>query len=98
MAQFRVYRLPGGPLVLDLQCDLIDTGTRVVVPLIPVAEGPKPLTRLEPVFEIDGAPHALHTAEMAAVRSALMRDPPVADLADQDYAIRRALDTVFSGF
>ncbi len=98
MAQFHVYLLPGGPLVLDLQSDLIETGTRVVAPLIPVSEGPRPLTRLEPVFELGGAPHALHTAEMAAVRTTLLRDPPVADLTDQDYAIRRALDMVFSGF
>ena len=98
MVQFRVHRLPGGPLVLDLQSDLIDAGTRVVAPLIAVAEGPKPLTRLEPVFEIDGAPHALHTAEMAAVPSALLRAAPVADLTDRDYEMRRALDMVFSGF
>ena len=29
MAQFQVYRVPGGRLVLDLQTDLIETGTRV---------------------------------------------------------------------
>jgi toxin CcdB len=98
MAQFHVYPLPGGPLVLDLQCELVDTGTRVVAPLIPVGEGPKPLTRLEPVFEIGGASYALHTAELAAVRSALLPSEPVADLTNQDYAIRRALDMVFSGF
>jgi toxin CcdB len=98
MAQFHVYRVPGGRLVLDLQTDLIETGTRVVAPLVPAASGPKPIGRLEPVFEIEGAAHVLHTAEMAAIPSALLKAPPVADLSRFDYEIRGALDMVFSGF
>ena len=90
MAQFHVYRVPGGRLVLDLQTDLIETGTRVVTP--------KAIGRLEPVFEIEGATHVLHTAEMAAIPSALLKVPPVADLSRFDYEIRGALDMVFSGF
>ena len=58
MAQFHVYRLPAGPLVVDLQSDLISTGTRVVAPLLPISEGLSPLTRLEPIFEIEGERHA----------------------------------------
>lgn len=98
MAQFQVYRVPGGWLVLDLQTDLIETGTRVVAPLIPAASGPKAIGRLEPVFEIEGAAHVLHTAEMAAIPSALLKAPPAADLSRFDYEIRAALDMVFSGF
>ena len=98
MAQFQVYRVAGARLVLDLQTDLIDTGSRVVAPLMPVSDGPKALTRLEPVFEIDGQPHVLHTAEMAAVPSALTKGQLVADLSTFDYEIRGALDMVFSGF
>ena len=98
MAQFHVYRLAGSRLVLDLQTDLIDTGTRVVAPLFPVSDSPKPIGRLEPVFEINGEPHALHTAELAAITSTLIKGPPVADLSDRDYEIRSALDMVFSGF
>jgi len=78
--------------------DLIDTGTRVVAPLFPVSDGPKPIGRLEPVFEIDGEPYVLHTAELAAIPSTLIKAPPVADLSGQDYEIRSALDMVFSGF
>ena len=73
MAQFQVYRLGGGQLVLDLQTDLINTGSRVVAPLIVVSTGPKVIGRLEPVFEINGEDHALHTAEMAAIPSGLLR-------------------------
>lgn len=98
MAQFRVYRLAGSRLVLDLQTDLIDTGTRVVAPLLPIAESPKPIARLEPVLEIDGRLHVLHTAEMAAIPSSLIRGPSVADFSSRDYEIRTALDMVFSGF
>jgi toxin CcdB len=98
MAQFQVYRLAGGRLVLDLQTDLIDTGSRVVAPLIVVSTGPKVIGRLEPVFEVNGEDHALHTAEMAAIPSGLLRGQPIADLSGSDYEIREALDMVFSGF
>ncbi|MDU8913412.1 CcdB family protein [Aestuariicoccus sp. MJ-SS9] len=98
MAQFQVYRVAGGRLVLDLQTDLIDTGSRVVAPLVPVSDGPRVIGRLEPVFEIQGEDHALHTAEMAAIPSALLKGRPIADLSGADYEIRGALDMVFSGF
>lgn len=98
MAQFQVYRVSSGRLVLDLQTDLIDTGSRVVAPLIPVSAGPSVIGRLEPVFEIEGDAHALHIAEMAAIPSALLKAPPIADLSAADYEIRAALDMVFSGF
>jgi len=98
MAQFQVYRVAGNRLVLDLQTDLIETGTRVVAPLLPASSGPKAIGRLEPVFEIDGITHVLHTAEMAAVPTAVIEGQRVADLSAFDYAIRGALDMVFSGF
>ena len=98
MAQFQVYRIFGSRFVLDLQTDLIKTGTRVVAPLVPVASGPKVIGRLEPVFEIEGAAHVLHTAEMAAIPSSLLKTAPVADLTPFEYEIRGALDMVFSGF
>lgn len=98
MAQFQVYRVPGGRLVLDLQMDLIDTGSRVVAPLLPAASSPKAISRLEPLLTIEGKSYVLHTAEMAAVPSALLKAPPIADLSGSDYEIRGALDMVFSGF
>lgn len=98
MAQFQVYQVSGGRLVLDLQTDFIDTGSRVVAPLIPIAGGPGVIGRLEPVCDIHGNAYALHTAEMAAVPSALLKGPPIADLSASDYEIRGALDMVFSGF
>ena len=98
MAQFHVYRVPGDRLVLDLQTDLIETGTRVVAPLLPVSSGPKPIGRLEPIFEVEGLTYVLHTAEMAAIPSAFLKSEPIADFSASDYEIRGALDMVFSGF
>jgi toxin CcdB len=54
--------------------------------------------RLEPVFEVQGADHALHTAELAAIPSRLLKGQPIADLSGCDHEIRGALDMVFSGF
>ena len=42
--------------------------------------------------------HVLHTAEMAAIPSALIEAPPVADLSRFGHEIRGALDMVFSDF
>ena len=84
-------------LVLDLQSDLVETGTRVVAPLLPDTADLPALTRLEPVFELQGVRLALHTAEMAAIPSKALREA-VADLTREDYRIRGALDMVFSGF
>jgi len=50
------------------------------------------------VFDIDGVAYVLHTAEMAAIPSALLKGPAVADLSGFDYEIRGAIDMVFSGF
>ena len=97
MSQYFAYQLAGGQLILDLQTDFIDTGSRVVAPLVPMATGPKPLGRLEPVFQIDGQPYVLHTAELAAIPTHLLGSP-VADLSAFDYEIKGALDMVFSGF
>lgn len=98
VAQFRVYRLPGGRLVLDLQPDVVDIPTRVVAPLEPPSPALRPFTHLEPVFEIEGGRLALHAGELAAVPARLVSGEPVADLRCEDYAIRRALDMLLSGF
>lgn len=97
MAQFQVYRLAGSRLVLDLQTDLIDTGTRVVAPLFPVSDGPKPIGRREPVSRSMASPICCTWQSSRPSPLTLLNVPPVADLTDRDYEIRSALDTVFSG-
>lgn len=98
MAQFEVHRLPDGTLVIDLQSDLMTTGSRVVAPLVPVSDDLPAISRLEPIFEVGGVHLALHTAELAAIPERLLRGRAVADLTSRDYEIRGALDMLFSGF
>jgi toxin CcdB len=50
------------------------------------------------VFDVEGAAHVLHTAEMAAIPTTLLKAPPIADMSQFDCEIRGALDMVFSGF
>jgi toxin CcdB len=96
--QFHAYRLWDGRLILDLQSDVIETPTRVVAPLIPERPDLRAISVLEPILDIEGERMALHTGELAAVPTKLVAGPPVADLRDRDYEIRRALDMLFSGF
>jgi toxin CcdB len=63
-----------------------------------VSDGPRVIGHLEPVFKINGEDHALHTAEIAAIPSALLRGQPIAHLSGSDYEIRGTLELVFSGF
>ncbi len=96
--QFRVYRIAGGRLVLDLQSDIPALPTRVIAPLLPETPGLKAISILEPVFEIEGRRYVLHMAEMVAAPASVLHGAPVADLSARDYEIRRALDLLFSGF
>lgn len=59
MARFDVHRNatnnPDVPYLVDIQSDLLSgLRSRVVVPLVPLDRFAKPMTRLNPVFEIDG--------------------------------------------
>ncbi|MGJ8624155.1 MAG: CcdB family protein [Yoonia sp.] len=56
MAKYDVFPNPSGEgFLLDVQTDLLsDLNTRVVVPLLPRSRAPKPATRLNPTFDING--------------------------------------------
>jgi len=45
----------------------------LVAPLIPLSQGPTPISRLEPILEIGGIAHLLHTGELAAVPATLLK-------------------------
>jgi toxin CcdB len=96
MAQYRVYRLPRGELVVDLQTDHIQTTTRIVARLVPEAETGQLLGDATPVFMINGIRMNLLTTHMGAVPSQALHDQ-VDDLSAEDYAILRAIDMVFTG-
>ena len=74
MAQFDLHANPNPatrdavPYLLDVQADLLDAlATRVVIPLLPLGPGDRPIERLNLVVEHDGCKMMLSTAEMAGV-------------------------------
>ncbi len=99
MPRYDVYRqAEGRALLLDVQADILDgLNTRAVVPLMPVSAAPKPAARLNPLFEFNGAKVLMVTQFIAAVPTALLREP-VGNLASSHRAIIDALDMLFVGY
>ncbi|TBN41172.1 plasmid maintenance protein CcdB [Paracoccus subflavus] len=95
--QFHVYRIARDRLVIDLQSDIPTLPIWVVAPLFPENSDLKALSILEPIIAIEGQRSALHVGELAAVPASILRGDPVADVRAHDYAIRQALDMIFSG-
>lgn len=98
VTKFSIYRLDGGQLVLDCQADLLrDLNTRVVVPLFKQKEAPEPLSRLNPLLDVDGAPYFMMTQFMA---TATVRElgQSIGSLEGQDSRISNALDMLFIGY
>lgn len=99
MARFDLHRTRGGSgYVVDVQSNHLDgLQTRVVVPLLPPAQVPKPTRDLHPVFEIEGEAFILATQLLAAVplRELGRR---VGTLEAQRDDITRALDLLLTGF
>lgn len=97
MAQFDVYASRSGDeLLLDCQSDLLGHfDTRFVVPLVPAQTAQK-LTRLHPVFEIEGKRHIMATQLASAVDSRELGSR-VISLANQRYEILNAVDMLVTG-
>ena len=99
MARFDFYRNQvGRGYLLDLQSDLIGSlNTRVVAPLMPPAEAPRPASRLNPVFVIGNGKFVMVTQFMAAVPLAELQERS-GSLSQEHDAIMNAIDMIFSGF
>jgi len=99
MAKFDVYRRGDGPgYLLDCQADLLDMlNTRLVVPLLPPEEAPKPAARLNPALEVEGQPVVMVTQFASAVMVRELGESVGSLLSEQD-AIGLALDMLISGF
>jgi toxin CcdB len=99
MAKFDVYRRGDGPgYLLDCQADLLDgLNTRLVVPLLPPEDAPKPAARLNPLLEIEGRAVVMVTQFAAAVLVRELGEQAGSLLEEQD-AIGLALDMLISGF
>jgi len=78
VARFDIHRGPSGNgYVLDIQSELLDgLTTRVVVPLMPVADAPRPARILNLVIELAGGPHVVVTQFLSAVRASILGAPP----------------------
>jgi toxin CcdB len=101
MAQFDLFRHPRNkryPLLLDLQADLLrDLATRVVAPLTAVKRlNGKPISRLNPIVEVEGALYAVLFQEMAALPVAALGATAGSLRARRDELIA-ALDLLFTG-
>ena len=96
MAQFDLFRLRSGQLVVDLQTDLIGIeASRIVAPLRDAGRY-MAFPGLTPSVEVEGTAWIVRVQELAAVPGAELRDP-VGSLSDQRDALKRALDILIDG-
>lgn len=103
MARFDVYRNPRKetarqvPFLLDVQSDFLEElDTRVVVPLRTANTVGPAVTRLNPVFEIDGVAVVMDTPQIVGYPRPLLKRP-VASLGTRGFDIQNALDFLFAG-
>ncbi len=96
MAQFDVFRLKSGILVVDLQTDLIGiNASRIVAPLRDAGRYVA-FPGLTPRVEIEGQAWIVRVQELAAVPGTELREPLTSLAAYRD-ALKRALDILIDG-
>ena len=97
MARFDLYFVEGEYL-LDVQTNLLDgLHTRLVVPVVPLADAPRPAGRLNPVLDVGGQLFSLQTHLMGAIPARLL-GRPVDNLMRHYDRIIAAVDMIFNGF
>lgn len=83
---------------MNIQADLLShLDTRVVVPLLPPDQAPRPARWLNPRFEVSGRDVLMVTQFMAAVPTSVPK-PPVASLSNHHTEIVGAIDMLMQGF
>ena len=99
MAKYDVYPNPSGDgYLLDVQTDLLsDLNSRVVVPLLPTSRAPKPATRLNPIFDLEGQPVVMVTQFMAAVPTGILKTS-VGKLDEEFEKVTSAIDMLTQGY
>jgi toxin CcdB len=96
MAQFDVFRLKSGMLVVDLQTDLIGIeASRIVAPLREAGRYAA-FPGLTPKVEVEGTAWIVRVQELAALPGAELRDKVTSLAAERD-AMKRALDILIDG-
>lgn len=80
------------PFLLVVQSDLVQIRrSRVVVPLVRAVAAGTPISRLMPVFEIEGERVVMMTPQIAGISTTDI-GPTVANLAEHRFEIRTAID------
>jgi toxin CcdB len=101
MARLDVHPMPGkgrDGYVVDVQADLLfHLAARTVVPLLPEDRAPKPISDLNPVFEIRGKRHVMVTQAIASIPGRELKQA-VASLTEHHDRITRPLDILLLGF
>ena len=101
MARFDLFELPGGEgYVVDVQSDHVSQQlrTRVVVPLIPTSELGKPISKLNPVFKIEGRDYAFVAQSVATLSPGELGVRVGSLAAEHGDAFSYALDVLLIGF
>lgn len=99
MDRFGVYPTPSGKgFLINVQADAMSHfNTRVVVPLLPIDEAPRPANTLNPLFDIDGKQYSMVTQYMAAVPVKELKNA-VFSVSDRHDDIVAAIDLLLQGF
>lgn len=99
MDRFSVYPNPSGQgYLINVQADFMSHfNTRVVIPLLPLDEAPKPANTLNPLFEIDGKRYSMVTQYMGAVPIKLLKNA-VFSVDDRHDEVVAAIDLLLQGF
>lgn len=99
MARYDIYPNPSGQgHLLDVQTDLLSgLNTRIVVPLLPVSIAPEPAKRLNPVFQIGGAPYVMVTQFLSAVPQTMLK-AATGSLAQEAQSVTAAIDMLTHGY
>lgn len=99
MARFDVYALKGvGPLVVDIQADILSRLDSRVVPLLPTDQaGSQAMPRLVPPIKLNGIEYRLMTPELSGIPAAYLKSS-IGTVADQHHVIVDAVDFLLQGF
>lgn len=101
MPRLDVHLIPGNGqvgYVVNVQADLLShLATRTVVPLLSEDTAPKPISELNPVFEILGERYVMVTQAIASIPGYELKGV-VASLTNHHDRITRTLDILLLGF
>ena len=96
MAQFDVYRVRGGGLVIDCQADVLRSlPTRFVVPLR--ARDDSAMDRHSAIFKVENREFAMVTQLAGGIDTRDLKTL-VVSLVQQEYGIKSALDMLSAGY